>query len=356
MDVYYGLVMSVATVHWAARLDDKGAWAPLWLGLSITLGYLLLRCALDGVFLATWGFPQGIEPFWRSDVWWPEIVNATLMGYIPAVLVIARRGVDRDLSQLRPGLPCSDAEIADIRAAATGRVGLVGRAFKLSGIAGGVVFVFHDPSISLGAEPSLTHPTFMWALLRMPVFIWLIFTLIVSDLSATRTYLHMGRNLIEVDLLDVQSLSPFGRKGLRSALIWVIFLLIFSLFWFGEGTASPHNPAGFVTMLTMATVAFVVPLVGVHHNIQSVKGLELDRLREQIRVERAVVMADQSEENPSSPRLANLIAYHQLIDRTREWPIDAANLLKFFMYMLIGLGSWLGGALVERLLDSTLGG
>ncbi len=66
--------------------------------------------------------------------------------------------------------------------------------------------------------------------------------------------------------------------------------------------------------------------------------------------------AYQSDENLSSPRLADLIAYHQLIDRTREWPIDAANLLKFFMYLLIGLGSWLGGALVERFLDSRLGG
>jgi hypothetical protein len=54
--------------------------------------------------------------------------------------------------------------------------------------------------------------------------------------------------------------------------------------------------------------------------------------------------------------LANLIAYHQLIARVREWPIDFANLLRFFLYLFIGLGSWLGGAIVERLLDSTLGG
>jgi hypothetical protein len=54
--------------------------------------------------------------------------------------------------------------------------------------------------------------------------------------------------------------------------------------------------------------------------------------------------------------LANLIAYYQLIDRTQEWPINAASLLRFFMYVLIGLGSWLGAALVERMLDRTLGG
>ena len=36
-EVFYGLAMSVARVHWAARLDGGGPWAPLWFGLSITI-------------------------------------------------------------------------------------------------------------------------------------------------------------------------------------------------------------------------------------------------------------------------------------------------------------------------------
>ncbi|MCZ6658186.1 MAG: hypothetical protein O7C67_12885 [Gammaproteobacteria bacterium] len=346
--------MSVAEVHWVTRLVDKGVWAPFWLGLSIAIGYLLIRCAFDGFFLATWGFPQGFDPLWRSAQWWTELVNATLLGYVPAVLVIAHRGIDRDLSQLRRWLPQNDAEVADIRAAAIHPTGLAGRAFKLSGLVGGFVLVFVDPSLSLGAERSPTNPAFMWPLLRIPVMAWLFFTLIASDLNATRTYLRVGRNLIEVDLLDVQSLSPFARRGLRSALTWVLFSVIFSLFWLGEDTASRQNPLLLAVVLAMATAAFVVPLVGVHTNIRSVKRLELDRLRDEIRIERAAVTNKLSDENVS-PRLANLIAYYQLIDQVREWPIDAVNLLKFFMYLLIGLGSWLGGAVVERLLDRTLG-
>ena len=346
--------MSVAEVHWVTRLVDKGVWAPFWLGLSIAIGYLLIRCAFDGFFLATWGFPHGFNPLWRSDIWWPEIVNATLLGYIPAALVIARRGIDRDLSQLRPWLPRSDAEVDDIHAAATGPTGLAGRAFKLSGLVGGFVLVFVDPSLPHGVEPSLTNPVFMWPILWVPVFGWFICSLIVSDLNATRAYLRVGRNLIEVDLLDVQSLSPFARRGLRSALTWVLFSVIFSLFWLGEDTASRQNPLLLAIVLAMATAAFVLPLIGVHNNIRSVKRLELDRLRDEIRIERATVTNKLSDEN-ASPRLANLIAYYELIHRAREWPIDAANLLRFFMYLLIGLGSWLGGAVVERLLERTLG-
>ena len=88
--MFYGPDMNVARIHWAARLDGKGSWTALLLGTSITIGFLLLRCVFDCVFLATWGFPDGLEPLWRSDIWWPEIVNATLIGYLPAVLLIAR--------------------------------------------------------------------------------------------------------------------------------------------------------------------------------------------------------------------------------------------------------------------------
>jgi hypothetical protein len=164
----------------------------------------------------------------------------------------------------------------------------------------------------------------------------------------------MGRDLIKVDLLDLKSLSPFARRGLRSALTWVVFSIIFSLFWVGDAAAI-GNLTLFVTVIAMATGAFVVPLWGVHDNILSAKSSELDRLRDEIRVERARFIDQASDDDGSSARLANLIAYHQLIDGTREWPIDAANLLRFFMYLIIGLGSWLGGAIVERLLDRTLG-
>lgn len=50
------------------------------------------------------------------------------------------------------------------------------------------------------------------------------------------------------------------------------------------------------------------------------------------------------------------VAYYQLIESAREWPIDAANVLRFIGYLLLGLGSWLGGAVVERILDTALQG
>ena len=333
------------------RFDNRNSWAPYRLGLYIIIGFLLLRCAFDGIFLLAGGFPEGSNPLWRSEFWWAELVNAALLGYIPAVLLISRRGIERDLRLLAPVLPGADAGLST---SAIGPASYAGQVFKLSGFMGGIVLVYVDPSLSLGGDQSLGNPVFLWPLLRTPVFTWLVFTLIESDFKATRAYFHIGRNLIKVDLLNVHALSPFARRGLRSALTWVLFSIIFSLFWLGDA-ASEQNVFLLLLVLTMATAAFFVPLIGVHRNIVSVKARELDRLRDQILSERAGILDSSLDAAPASPRLANLIAYYQLIDGAREWPIDAANLLKFFMYLLIGLGSWLGGAMVERLLDSTLG-
>ncbi len=328
--------------------------APFWLGLSIVIGYLLIRCVFDGMVLAIWEFPPGAHALWQG-VWWPEVVNATLVGFVPAALLIARRGIDRDFDQLRPWLPHSDAAIADLRAAATGPAGLAGRAVMLSIVVATVWLIFDDPSMRQGTEISPTNPVLIWTLLRLPLFVWLSFLLIVTDFNATRSYLRLGRDLIEVDLLDVQSLIPFARRGLRSALTWVIFLIIFSLFWIGD-EASEHNLMLFIPVLAMAIGAYVVPLIGVHSNIVAVKRATLDRLRDEIRIERELISNKQSDTSSDSPNLANLIAYYQLIEGSREWPINAANLLRFFMYLLIGLGSWLGGAFVELMLDRTLSG
>ena len=53
-------------------------------------------------------------------------------------------------------------------------------------------------------------------------------------------------------------------------------------------------------------------------------------------------------------RLPGLLAYKHEIESVREWPFDAPTLIRFFLYVAIPLGSWVGGALVERLLGAAL--
>ena len=66
---------------------------------------------------------------------------------------------------------------------------------------------------------------------------------------------------------------------------------------------------------------------------------------------------------PLAPRIASavlmlslpaLLAAEARIASAREWPFDTPNALRFVFYVTLGVGSWLGGALVERLLGAAL--
>jgi hypothetical protein len=319
-------------------------------GLSIALGYLVLHAAFDAFVLAVWGFSPGELPLWRSDQWWTDIVNAALLGYLPAAQAIARRGVLQDLAKLRPRLRCNDADFRSLSDGAMGPGSPIARAVSLSGLVLGAWLTFYDSSISGVAPPLTRDPSFVWSLGRMMLTVWLITRFTVYDFETTRRYLALGRNTVAIDLLDIGSLAPFARRGQRSALTWVLLSSIFSLFWLGDA-ASRANLPFLLIVLSMAAFAFVGPLAVLRQRIRAEKHAELERLREQIREARA-----QTDVAIDSPRLANLVGYYQFIDSVREWPVDAANLLKFIGYLLLGLGSWLGGALVERILDSAIRG
>jgi hypothetical protein len=319
-------------------------------GFSMAVAYLLLHAGFDALFLAVWGFPSGEQPLWQSDQRWTDCVNAALIGYLPAAQAIARRGAVRDLAELRPRLRCNDAEIRALSDAATGPGGPVARSLSLSGFVLGAWLAFFDPSMSRGVHGSLSDPWFIWALGRIMLTSWLIARFLIYDFNVTRIYLALGRNSVRIDLLDDRSLAPFARRGQRSALTWVLLSSIISLFWLGSYAAQVNLPV-LVLALSMATFAFVGPLAALRQSIRAEKHAELDRLREQIRDVRT-----QTDAEVDSPRLANLAGYYQLIDGVREWPVDAANLLKFIGYLLLGLGSWLGGAVVEQILDSAIRG
>jgi hypothetical protein len=54
-------------------------------------------------------------------------------------------------------------------------------------------------------------------------------------------------------------------------------------------------------------------------------------------------------------RIAATAALLTTIENVREWPVDAPVLLRFGLFALLGLASWFGSEIVERLLDTAMG-
>jgi hypothetical protein len=92
----------------------------------------------------------------------------------------------------------------------------------------------------------------------------------------------------------------------------------------------------------------------VHRRIRDAKREELDRVRLRLRSARRELLAGSTGAARAAAELPALLAYETRIETVSAWPFDTPTLLRFGALTLLASGSWLGGALVERLLDVAL--
>ncbi len=85
--------------------------------------------------------------------------------------------------------------------------------------------------------------------------------------------------------------------------------------------------------------------------IRDVKREELARLEPLLRQARDDALTGNAS---TQGRLTDLVTYKIQVESTREWPFDSSTLIRFGLYLLIPVGSMVGGALVERIVDMVL--
>jgi hypothetical protein len=172
-------------------------------------------------------------------------------------------------------------------------------------------------------------------------------------LYIARAFSKLGRSFIPIDLLDSRPFVPLVSWGLRTFLAWVVWFAITSLFFIDPGPRAPNwsNLMGLVPLVLIGVSALIVPVWGIHRRLQEAKAGELARLDEAVRRERDSLW---SEGASGSPRLANLAGYRLLVADQSDWPLDVSTWLRFGFYLALGVGSWIGAALVEQLLGRAL--
>ncbi len=172
------------------------------------------------------------------------------------------------------------------------------------------------------------------------------------ELIWTASYLsQMAKRLPEVNLLDADSFEPFARQGVQSALLIIILMSITGHMAFRPDSVIIGASVFGAIMLVLTVTALVLPVRGIHRRIQAHKREELALLRAQIRQQKVKLLigSDQITDN-----IIVLLAMEARIERVSEWPFDIGSLSRFSFYLLLGFGSWVGAALVERLLNSAL--
>jgi hypothetical protein len=189
-----------------------------------------------------------------------------------------------------------------------------------------------------------------WSYLCMPLLSFLLVRAAYQSMFGVRSGGDPAPARSEIDLLDLRSSYAEGRIGLRLALVWLVGSGIASLFFLSD------RQQGFVISLLLisaaiALLALTLPVRRVQSAIAQAKRAELDRIEPELRAARDRVVGGKED---LSGRLADLLAYHTYVEGLREWPFDNGTVVRFALYLLIPLGSWLGGALVERVVSSVL--
>jgi hypothetical protein len=326
--------------------------SPSGLGIAVAIAWLLFVAAAYTVAMHApgWERPRDESGYFN----WTVLVNATLLGLVAAGHASLKRGVAEDMLELRPILPVRgsglDALVHSIaNLSSSGRLSAT-----LIGLAGGLATATLDPTLR-GLYPDLSpfDPRYVVFLTQNLLFGALASRLFAAEVHMTRAYARLGER-VEVDLLDPSTLLVFGRKGLRSARVWGSISMVFSMFWLLD-SAGQANVALAVAVLGLATAAVVAPTHGVRRSIAAAKSAELAVVTEAIRRERDRALSSRDAEAPLlDGRLGSLIQYQALVGSVREWPFDLSLVSRSSIFIALGAGSWLGGALVEVLLEQLL--
>lgn len=157
----------------------------------------------------------------------------------------------------------------------------------------------------------------------------------------------------QFDLFDPVPLHAPVRQGLRNALIVSSFAAIMTPFlidpryWIMVAVIATAT-------VTMASIGMILPARGVARRIAEAKADELARITPLILAKHEQLKNASGEDAAAriSADLTALLDYRQRVSHMREWPFDRSTVSRFGLYLLFPAISWIGAALVERIVDS----
>ncbi len=157
------------------------------------------------------------------------------------------------------------------------------------------------------------------------------------------------------DLFDRTAITATARQGLFNALIAILLpatltpFLVDPRYWILFAAVM-----GIIILFSL--VGLMLPSLGLRKRIVAAKANELEQVAAQIIAARqAGGVSDTAMSHDQLARLNTLLDYQAHIQAVPEWPFDRSVLARYGIYLLIPLGTWTGGAIVENIIDGFLG-
>jgi hypothetical protein len=328
--------------------------------LAIGAGAFALLLAVDAAWFNATGMWQGFRfegiPIWLHPYGSVSLGYAVTLGFSVMALIYLVRGAERDVSQLGPALDLEPGSLADRRRevlsvpARSLRVGTV-IALAMAVIDVSFGFVYMD----LGRLGSASMAWLVTREVLCDLFVFRTFTwAIIVSLRLSR----LARERVRIRLLDLSTLRPFTQNGVRLALFWLMLWAIWVPFLFlgpVEGDALLSMSAMLGAGSALSAIAVTLPTRGARRRLREAKAAQLADVRDAIEIDRGASLdPNHPDRTAAAARLQGLLAYEARVEGISESLFDAHSLRRMALYLLIPLASWVGGAMIERLMDALL--
>lgn len=327
------------TRPWTMRAYDALPGNPIWTGIAFTIGLL-------SIFFVGRALVGGTENSSSDDlrVAVTHILMTTYSASAYAYLLITARKTTHDLSPVTRHLP-NWPRIAD-------RAGK--HPWWILLLVGTASYLVVGVAVTNATTPAPVNPwewqgwnyDVYWHRGTTVFFMWWVGCFCYVTVAESARLSKLSEYIESLDLLDMRPYQPLIRQGLTNALLVFGMVSVLSLL----GVESRYGPllmGSWMTFIVVAWIGLMLPLRGIRKKIRAAKDQELNWCRRGLKASRDALKSGAGEQPP----IAEILAYRTMIENIRNWPFDSPTLVRFTIYLLIPLGSWLGGAFVERGLD-----
>jgi hypothetical protein len=174
-----------------------------------------------------------------------------------------------------------------------------------------------------------------WSYFRSLIYVFPLSQLAWIDIALARRLGKLLEKHGRINLLDRSDLQALAKRMRRSVLVWIPIVL----------------QSTFLIVVLLAVM--IVPAMGIRRRYVGEKSRQLEKVRARI-ADRSAAVVDGSFTSESS-NLPELVAWEQRLQQTKVWPYQMTVYSRVFLYAGIGLSSWVGAALVERLIGVLFG-
>jgi len=322
---------------WFLRLQ-RASRLPPW-GFGMLIGIAIFALMVLPPFI------RGDDPAALRDLLSSAAFFSASLGFLVGAAPVIFPAAERDLERLVPVLDLDAATLERVRRALLRSSPATVYGYAGLGVILGILhalLVADDEGRSVVAHTPEIATVLLW---------FMMFQIAPPMLANAGLFGRLGWR-VRPDLLQISRLYPFGSAAVRPTLFVIGLQCAYPLLALGS-----DEPIGATNLIGLAVSAllvvglFFLPLRGIRRRISATRDGALASL--DARIAGFAFDADNlvAATDADLSRVESLLGLRERIARVSSWPLGHSGLRRVALYVILPPLTWVGAALVERMLE-----